>query len=142
MASISKVSSNYLLIVSIRVVLLTAPLLSTCPPKATKASTKKSLKYFTILIFFSKICSIVIISFFFYLRGVIEKNVHIQNSNLFMSDFFVYLIFTIIFEVLNSCWIVKESYILKWKSCRKNWYHLLFVVRFFYKDFEVQVVNF
>lgn len=68
----------------------------------------KLIKKLTVFIVFSKVSSIAVFSFFFYLRGVVQKNIHVKNSDFLVRDFLINLIFSIILEVVNCCWMIKK----------------------------------
>lgn len=94
--------------VSIRVDFVTAPLLSTSPPRATKASTKVIEKV-TIFVVLRKIGPIVLLSLFFYLSCIIQDNIHVQYSDFLVGDFLVDLILSVVFEVVNGGFIKDKS---------------------------------
>ena len=56
----------------------------------------------TVFVVLSEISSVVLFSFFFYLSCVVQKYVHIKHSNLFMGDFLVNLVFSIVLEIKNG----------------------------------------
>jgi hypothetical protein len=93
-----------------RVVLVTAPLLSSRPPRATKASTKVN-ELITVFVILGKIGSVILLSFLLDLGSIIEEYVHVEDSGLLMSDVFVDLIFAVVLEVVNGGWVKKKVHL-------------------------------
>jgi hypothetical protein len=81
--------------VSIKLVLLTVPDLSALPPKATKASTIIN-KLLTVLVFLSDFSSVIFLSFLFERGSIINQDIHVQNSDLLIGDFFIDFILSVI----------------------------------------------
>lgn len=89
-------------------VLVTAPLLSRWPPRATKASTKVNERI-TVFVILGKVGSVILLSFLLDLGSIIEEYIHVEDSGLLLSNIFVDLIFAIVLEVVNGRWVKKKS---------------------------------